>query len=562
MTTRTSSRILGKPPEFGPLPDTRKTTISPGEIINPQAKEDTSFFTRSKAKATPISAPVEGSKKVQVQPRPVITEEEVIPLTKDDMIRILSKKMPLETASITNKFMTKGNIKNQIIPSIYESFFFRKDIIHEFQRNLVNKITDDKMASFPLSTFNLYNKDDILNNTFYKPDRLGTRYTAKTGTYTRESKQNIKSVINLLSTKICSDIGGNYAKTAVKNTIDLVQNEENFDILVASTRIIENLSLPLEQRISQISAFIIVELGECKKYPGSYSINLICTDLKKAVPGTGSILMGAFLYTILSHPENTNLRRPVVFPEGNSLLKVTSKKLSDNSVIENAFFTTREPLIPVQQVAVLELANAYINPGGLCMYEKFGFTFDPTMFSNPSLGVECFNDRDNLPMQINFKIKPGYAELSIDERKEKVINITAGLDRGFPKSKICSLRDKRQKLLGYLKIIKLYIDNEPRASLKDYLPTSDEGKLINQLEIIQADSSTRKRVRGDSRPTNYMEQFIDYLENPTDPPNVVMEQKVNKLIKFLPEPPTTGGKLIRKTRKIRRYNKRYSRKMY
>jgi hypothetical protein len=556
MTTRTSSRILGKPPEFGPLPDTRRTITSPGEIINPQAKEDTSFFTRSKAKATPISAPVEGTKKVKVQPRPVITEEEIIPLTKDDMIRILSKEMPLERASILQKFMNKSNIQNQLVPSIYESFFFRKDIIRTFQRDLDNKIEKERKASFPLSIYNLYNKDDILNNTFYKPDRLGTRHTIKNGSYTRETRENMQLVINLLSRKICSDIGGDYAKTAVKKTIDLVQNEEKFDILVASPRIIENLNLPLEQRISEITAFIIVELGECKKYPGAYSINLICTDLKKAIPGTGSILMGAFLYTILSHPDNTNLRRPVVFPEGQSLLKVTSKRLTDNSVIENASFSTREPLIPVQQVAVLELANAYINPGGLCMYEKFGFTFEPTMFSNPSLGVECFDDRDNLPMQINFQTKPGYAELSIDERKEKVINITAGLDRGFPKSKICSLRGDQQKLLGYLKSIKLYIDNESGASLKDYEPTSDIGILIDKLQMIHSLTLSSKRRRA---APGTLDEFINYLENPPATPNTDMEEKVNKLIEFLPNEQTRGGKKL--TRKIRIYSKRYSRKI-
>jgi hypothetical protein len=99
-------------------------------------------------------------------------QEEIIPLKKDDLIRILSREMPLEKASIIQKFINKSNITNQQVPSIYSSYFFRKDIIKEFQRNLINKIPSDKMAAFPLSTYNLYNKDDILNNTFYKQDRF------------------------------------------------------------------------------------------------------------------------------------------------------------------------------------------------------------------------------------------------------------------------------------------------------------------------------------------------------------------------------------------------------
>ena len=555
-SSRTSSRISGKEPEFGLLPETRRSNIATSvKDMQPEIKEGPSFFSRVKRSATPGSAPVAETKRVKVQPRSVITKEEIIPLTKDDMLRILSKEMPLERASIVQKFMNKNNIQNQQVPSIYASYFFRKDIIREFQRNLVNKIPSDKMTGFPLSTYNLYNKDDILNNTFYKPDRLGTRHTIKNGTYTSETQKNMELFINLLSTKICSDIGSDYAKTAVEKAIDLIKNEQKFDILVASTKIIENLSLTLEQRISEISAFIIVELGECKKYPGSYSINLICTDLKKAVPGTGSILMGAFLYTILSHPNNTNLRRNLVFPDGNCFLKVTSKRLMNGNVIENAVFSTSEPLIPVQQVAVLELADAYTNPGGLCMYEKFGFTFDPTMFSNDSLGVECFEDRDNLPMKIDFKTKPGYAELSVDEKKEKVIDITAGLDRGFPKSKICSLRGDQQRLLGYLKSIKLYIDNEPQSSLKDYDPTSDIGILINKLQNINSLTTGKRK-----EPPGTLDEFIDYLENPPAPPNAEMEAKVNKLIEFLPTVQTTGGGRL--TRKKRRYSKRYSRKIH
>jgi hypothetical protein len=341
-------------------------------------------------------------------------------------------------------------------------------------------------------------------------------------------------------------------KSQFQKAIDLIENEDKFDILVASTRVMEDLTLTLEQRMSGIVAFIIVELGECKKYPASYSINLICTDLNKAISGTGSILMGAFLYTILSHPSNRSLSNKLVFPKGESFLKVTSKRLSDGNLIENATFTTNEPLVPLQHVAVLELASAYTNAAGLCMYEKYGFTHDPTMFSNPP--INCFSDRDNLPMLINFDNKPGYTELSLNDKKDKILNISAGLDRGFPKSKICSLRDERQILLGYLKTIKLYLDNQPGASLDDFEPTTNKGELIAQLKTIH--SSISRSTRRNPTKEGTLDEFIDYLENPPVKPDSIMEQKVVALIKSLRLETSRGGK----TRKIKRNFSRHSRK--
>ena len=97
----------------------------------------------------------------------------------------------------------------------------------------------------------------------------------KTVGYSTESTNNMKLFIDFLSKNICSDIGSHYAQRAVERAIDLTNNEQEFDILIASTRIIEDVSLPINERLAGVVAFIIVELGECKKYPKSYSINLI-----------------------------------------------------------------------------------------------------------------------------------------------------------------------------------------------------------------------------------------------------------------------------------------------
>ena len=549
MHTRSQTRLLN---------ENRQTRLSNQKTERPIENDESFYFTRSRKRA-PASEPIfPTAKKIRVAPQSVPEEERVQSLSRQDILRILSKEMPLEKASIIEQFLNNTNIKNQQVPSIYSSYFFRKDIIKEFQTNLINKIPTDKLSGFPLSTYNLYNKDDILNNTFFREDRLGNRYTEKTAGYTDESQKNMTKFINLLSKNICSSIGGQYARNAVQKAIDLTKNEDKFDILVASTRVLDDLTLTLEQRMSGIVAFIIVELGECKKYPASYSINLICTDLKKAIPGTGSILMGAFLYTILSHPSNRNPSNKLAFPNGESFLKVTSKRLSNGTLIENATFSTNEPLVPIQHIAVLELANAYTNPTGLCMYEKYGFAYDPTMFSNDR--ILCFDDRYNLPMIINFDTKPGYMELSINDKKDKILNISAGLDRGFPKSKICSLRDQRQILLGYLKSIKLYIDNQPGGSLGDFEEAPDKNVLIQQLKTIH--SSISRSTRTNSTREGTLDEFINYLENPPARPDSIMESKINKLITFLPSENIKGGKTkqISKTRKIKRNFSRHSRK--
>lgn len=524
--------------------------------LNPKTEiKKTNIFTRIPeqtitGRKRPASEPaIPTAKRPQIKRQSVTDKEQTIFLSKDDMLRILSKEMPMDKASIVATFMSNNNITNQEVPSVYSSFFFRKDIIKEFQRSVINTVPQDKLAGFPLSNYNLYNKDDILNNTTYKENELGTRITESATGFSRESTKNVDYFIKILSKSICSGIDPTYAASAVNRAIDLMNNQQTFDILIISTKVIEDVTLSIEKRLEGVVAFIIVELGECKKYPSSYSINLICTNTNKAIPGTGSILMGAFLYTILAHPDNKKPTEPIKFPKGNSYLKVTSKQLANGNKIEYATFGTNEQLVPTEHVAVLELASAYQNTGGLCMYEKFGFQFDDKMFSDSSKGIDCFNDRENLPMKIDFNKMQGYAELSIQDKKKKIVDITAGIDKGFPKSPICSVRGEKQRLLGYLKFIQLTLDYKPGAKLDDFLRGSPEGVLARQLQTINDSINTSSTSRGmaalmnqyknansatPSKPGD-INEFIKYLEDPLKPEDPEMEKKLAKLITFLPK---------------------------
>jgi hypothetical protein len=195
------------------------------------------------------------------------------------------------------------------------------------------------------------------------------------------------------------------------------------------------------------------------------------------------------------------------------------------------------------------------------MYEKFGFKYDQSMFSNDNSTppINCFDDRDNLPMLINFDTKPGYAELSLEEKKQKIIKITSGSDKGFDKSKICNVRGDSQKLLGYLKTIKLYLDNEEGSSANDYTRTSPIGRLITQLKNMNSDPINKgvsKNNRAYSIAKN-LNDIIDYIENPPQSDNLDIKNKVDILLKTLP--PKTGGRL---TQKHKIYYKQPTRKIY
>jgi len=266
----TSRRQQGLVPEFSGLPDTTRRSRTTEEA--PAAAVESTIFSSVNRNPRPASNPIPVRKKVvPTAPAAVRETEEAIPLSDKEILRILSRDMPMDRASIVQTFMSRSGIINQQVPSVYSSYFFRKDIIKEFQKEVIKLIPSEKLISFPLSTYNLYNKDDVLNNTMYRPDVIGSRNIEKTSGYSRESQENMAQFIRILSKRICSDIKASYAKSAVERAIDLIKNEENLDILIASTRVIEDVSLPIEGRLEGVVAFVIVELGECNMYRFRYS---------------------------------------------------------------------------------------------------------------------------------------------------------------------------------------------------------------------------------------------------------------------------------------------------
>lgn len=167
--------------------------------------------------------------------------------------------------------------------------------------------------------------------------------------------------------------------------VDKHKNHNNYDIAA-----LYNI------KDKQYVGFIIVEKGECKDYPTVWSVNLICSSEN----GGGAILMGLYLFTIASN-EN-----------------ITPK------------------------VAILELANSYINFTGLASYSKLGFTPNYNLY-----GPNCFSEHNNLPMSMGEKV--GNIEFGNPINKFQIINILKGFkDEECSRDELCNYRDNEQLYYG------------------------------------------------------------------------------------------------------------------
>ena len=62
----------------------------------------------------------------------------------------------LQTASETGVYGSRTE------ETTYSSYFFRKDIVDNFTKNVLSLIPPEKKESFPLSSYKLYNADDVL----------------------------------------------------------------------------------------------------------------------------------------------------------------------------------------------------------------------------------------------------------------------------------------------------------------------------------------------------------------------------------------------------------------
>lgn len=179
-------------------------------------------------------------------------------------------------------------------------------------------------------------------------------------------------------------------------------DNDNFEIIA----LFEDESLPI--------SFLVVEKGECEKLSGAWSVNLICAALQspKGLKGLGQILMGLYLYTI-----------------------------AENEEVQ-------------EKVGVLELANGYINAGGLASYSKLGFVVDESLY-----GEDCFPNYNNLPMIAN------------DINPDRIIDILNNVpDASYQKQQICLIGDRDIQLYaGICLNLVTFMSLVPEAERKEYI---------------------------------------------------------------------------------------------
>jgi len=394
----------------------------------------------------------------------------------------------------------------------YGSLFFRKDIIERFNDDI--KITSLGSNTL-LNKYKLYNSDDLINFISQCP-----------GSYTRgmETTDRFSSYRNIFLNKIkqelalmCTDISESYGEQAMRRALG--GDAMNYDMVVlADPNIMEDTRLHTvriddsaqrdewlkrkrmmtfeefsKYKLDSIIGFIIVEKGMCKRYGNAYGINLICSR-SGVETGIGSLLIGLYLYTIVSHPKELSSTTLVAYPSGKAFINYELIEIPDEVSYQKPVFSTSEPLIPVQHIGILELAGSYLNAAGLCLYEKFGFRYEPLL-----LKQDCFSDIENLPMILSFSSNPKYKPYwknNIEQIKQILIKISIGYKNpdgtsyDVPlsgRSKVCGLRDRNaQKLYGYLRNLYTFEINRRQSISED--PDEDYYKLYMRFKEIELEN--------------------------------------------------------------------------
>jgi len=196
-------------------------------------------------------------------------------------------------------------------------------------------------------------------------------------------------------------IGRDYGTKAIINMV-----KPNFDvlfILAPKYYILKNQELgsetktSLQWKIKHILGFIVVEKGECKKLPNTYSVNLICARANpeyknltkipkneyKREKARAAVLMGGYLYCAKKLYEEKPLPHQTLGPPpglGTSAQQQQGLAPKDD-----------------QTMGILELAYGYININGFMSYSKMGFVKNLDLFNS-----QCFSDYGNLPMSVDL----------------------------------------------------------------------------------------------------------------------------------------------------------------
>lgn len=258
---------------------------------------------------------------------------------------------------------------------------------------------------------------------------------------------------------------------------------------------------------SVLLGFMIVQKGECRTFAENYCVNLICTK-----GSVGTYLMALYIFILIQ----------------------------DGT-----------------KVGLLELANSYYNTGGLCLYSKYGFVFDPDLSS-----ATCFPySPPNLPMKVDISQYGATKE----EQTDTLFRILLHRDGKFGKPSICDVRGARQTLLGMalnIKLGKTAKDNQFKEADDPYLYHYRYGEYVAPFispDFTTVDYHRLKMVLEDGTLGCTLEEFI-MSNTACVADNVVLEELLSQLVvkppEVIPEVRVTRSRATGGTKKRRRIRKR------
>ena len=268
-----------------------------------------------------------------------------------------------------------------------------------------------------------------------------------------EKTTNMAYIINLLTKLSCK--GKINPKYGISATRKALLDPSTYDIVVIANKNIENKST-IRGKLDDIYGMMVIQKGECVKYPELYAINLICANRNNI----SKYLLGLYLYTIKINPK---------------------------------YF----------QWGILELADKYTNTEGLCSYSKFGFYHDEGLIE------DCFPDKakGNLPMMVDLDMFSSANDI-IDIVTDKV---------KLRKHELCNVKDKilQNKIAKYLNIAYVLKYQNDYSHIYDLYTEykNDIKNMYNELKIPP--DYMERGIFQPQKVLNYIDGYIEqlYLQN-------------------------------------------------